>query len=300
MNALVAWRFLQGVAVPGIYAVAVAFLAAEWPAHRLGRAMAALLTGNVLGGFSGRFLSGIFADHLGGWRVSFVLLGVLLAAAAVTAVRLLPPDGSARPGARVVPLERVRLGDVAGEPRLLATYAVGFMVLFTQVATFTYVTFHLSAPPFSLGTAALSYLFTVYLIGAAVTPFAGRWIDAVGSRQAISVVLAAAMVGAALTLAPSLPLVVAGLTLVSTAVFISQAASTTYLRVAAPPRARSTASGIYVSLYYVGGSMGGLVPALAWRAGGWPACVALVAGVQVATLLVARWAWRPAAAAPGA
>jgi predicted MFS family arabinose efflux permease len=296
MDALVAWRFLQGVAVPGIYAVAVAFLAAEWPPHRLGRAMSALLTGNVLGGFSGRFLSGIFADHLGGWRVSFVLLGVLLAVAAVTAARLLPPERRAARGPRASPLESVRARDVVGEPRLLATYAVGFMVLFTQVATFTYVTFHLSAPPFSLGTAALSYLFTVYLVGAAVTPFAGRWIDAVGSRQAITVVVAVAVVGAGLTLAPSLPVVIAGLTLVSTAVFVSQAASMTYLRVVAPARGRSAASGIYVSLYYVGGSMGGLVPAVAWRVGGWPACVALVAAVQVATILVARRAWRSVAA----
>ena len=60
---------------------------------------------------------------------------------------------------------------------LVATYAVGFCVLFTQVAMFTYVTFHLAAPPFSLSTVALGWLFVVYLVGAAVTPFAGRWID---------------------------------------------------------------------------------------------------------------------------
>lgn len=296
VHALVAWRFLQGLAVPGVYAVSVAFLAAEWPPHRLATAMAALLTGNVLGGFSGRFLSGVLAEHLGGWRVSFVGLGLLLAASAVVATRLLPPDASGRAGAGPGP-EPVRWRDVLGERRLLATYAVGFMVLFTQVATFTYVTFHLAAPPFSLGTSALSVLFTVYLVGAVVTPFAGRWIDRVGSRRSITVVLAAAVLGAALTLAPSLALVVAGLTLVSTAVFVSQAASTTYLRTAAPPRARSAASGFYVSLYYVGGSLGGLVPALAWRVGGWPACVALVVAVQVATILVARRAWAPGVAA---
>ena len=38
---------------------------------------------------------------------------------------------------------------------------------------FTYVTFHLSEPPYSLSTAALGWLFVVYLVGAAVTPLAG-------------------------------------------------------------------------------------------------------------------------------
>ena len=297
VHALVAWRFLQGLAVPGIYAVTMAYLSEEWPPEGLGRAMSALITGNVIGGFSGRFLSGIVAEHLGGWRVAFVALAVLTAAAAVTATRLLPRGGHARSATAGGAVARARPRDVLGEPRLLATFAVGFMVLFSLVATFTYVTFHLSAPPFSLGTSSLSYLFTVYLVGAAVTPFAGRWIDRVGSRHAITVALGAAVLGGALTLAGSVALVVAGLTVVSTAVFVSQAASTTYLRTAARARARGAASGLYVSLYYLGGAAGGVVPAAAWHLGGWPACVGLIALVQLATIAVARAAWRPAARA---
>jgi predicted MFS family arabinose efflux permease len=295
LHALVVWRFLQGLAVPGIYAVTMAYLSSEWPADGLGRAMAALVTGNVIGGFTGRFLSGVIADHLGGWRISFVVLGVLTAVAAVTASRLLPADRTARHAGDAPPPERARPADVLGEPRLLATFAVGFMVLFSLTATFTYVTFLLSAPPFGLGTASLSYLFTVYLVGAVVTPFAGRWIDRVGSRHAITVALGAAIGGGALTLLPSLPAVVLGLTAISTAVFVSQSASTAYLRTAAPPRARSVASGIYVSIYYVGGATGGVLPAVAWRIGGWPACVALFATVQLGTILLARRAWRGAA-----
>jgi predicted MFS family arabinose efflux permease len=296
VSALIGWRFLQGLVMPGVYAVAMAYLAAEWPAPGLGRAMSALVTGNVIGGFSGRFLSGVAADHLGGWRASFVVLGVLTALAAFTAARLLPDDGHPRRAPGGVSPEGVRPRDLLGEPRLLATFAVGFMVLFSLVATFTYVTFHLSAPPFGLGTSALSYLFTVYLVGAVVTPFAGRWIDRVGSRRAITVALASAVVGGGLTLAPALSVVVAGLTVVSTAVFVSQAASTTYLRTAAPTRARAAASGVYVAVYYVGGALGGVVPALAWRAGGWTGCVLLVAAVQVTTILLARRAWRATAA----
>ena len=297
LRVLVALRFVQGLAVPGIYAVVMAHLAEAWPASDLGRAMSALVTGNVIGGFTGRLVSGIAAEHLGGWRAAFVALAVVTAAGGVAAARLLPRGDAHAPSAPAAGAGRARPRDILGEPRLLATFAVGFMVLFSLVATFTYVTFHLSAPPFELGTAALSYLFTVYLIGALVTPFAGRWIDRVGSRRAITVTLVLAVAGGALTLSRSLALVVAGLAVISTAVFVSQAASTTYLRTAAPARARGLASGIYVSLYYVGGAAGGLVPALAWHLGGWPACVALVALVQLLTIAVAQAAWRPRAAA---
>jgi predicted MFS family arabinose efflux permease len=296
IHALVAWRFLQGLAVPGIYAVTMAWMADRWPPHDLGRAMSFIVTGTVIGGFSGRVLSGLAADRLG-WRAAFVVLGLVTAAAALAATRLLPREARPTGAPAAAPAApRAILRDVLREPRLLATFAVGFNVLFTQVATFTYVTFHLAGPPFGLGTSALAWLFSVYLVGAVITPFAGRWIDRVGSRRAITVALGAAVGGGALTLAPALALVVAGLTVLSTAVFVSQAASTTYLRTAAPPRARAAASGVYVALYYVGGAMGGLVPALAWRVGGWSACVALVAVVQVATILLARRAWRPSAA----
>lgn len=290
---LVGWRFVQGLAVPGIYAVGVAFLAEEWPPAALGSAMSALITGNVIGGFTGRVLSGLAAD-LWGWRAAFVVLGLVTAAAAVTAARLLPRARRPRTPDRSAGAPPLRPADLLRAPRLLATFAVGFNVLFTQVAVFTYVTFHLSAPPFRLGSAALSSIFAVYLVGAAVTPLAGRWIDRVGSRRAVTVALAAALAGALLTLAPSVPLVVAGLAAVCTAVFVSQSASTAYLRTAAPPRLRAAASGLYVSCYYLGGAAGGVAPALTWRAGGWAACVAMVAVVQLATVALAHRAWRPA------
>ena len=45
--------------------------------------------------------------------------------------------------------------------RLLATYCIGFCVLFSLVATFTYITFYLAEPPFHLEPAALGSIFFV-------------------------------------------------------------------------------------------------------------------------------------------
>ena len=69
--------------------------------------------------------------------------------------------------------------------RLLAAYCSGFCVLGTQVALFTYVTFYLAGPPFHLSPGELGAIFCVYLVGAAITPFAGRAIDRYGHRPAV-------------------------------------------------------------------------------------------------------------------
>ncbi|MBI5068276.1 MAG: MFS transporter [Deltaproteobacteria bacterium] len=286
-----AWRFLQGLAVPGIYAVGIAYATVEWQAHGVGRAMASLMTGNVLGGFLGRLVAATAAARAS-WRAAFLALGAVTLAAALAVRHWLPP-GSDRPGP-------ARSGPRAGpagwgwllEPPLLATLAVGMGTLFTNGAMFTYVTFHLSAPPFSLSVAAIGWLFAVYLVGAAVLPFLGRWLDELGSRRAVAASTLVTLLGMGLTLLPSLAAVAAGLVLVSTAAFVANAAATAHLAVAAPPAVRSAAAGAYVSSYYLGGALGAVLPGAAWHRGGWPATVAFNAAVLVLATAGALIHWR--------
>ena len=185
--------------------------------------------------------------------------------------------------------------DLLRNRRLFATNVVGFCVLFSQVAIFTYVTFHLEAPPYGLSTAALGYLFIVYLFGAAVTPIAGRWVDMYGHRAGLAIGMSVGSIGAALTLTAPLALIVVGLALVGSGVFIAQATASSYIGVVTSED-RGLAVGLYSSAYYLVAQLGGALPSLFWESGGWTACVLLVISVQAATLAIALGFWRPAAA----
>jgi predicted MFS family arabinose efflux permease len=192
-------------------------------------------------------------------------------------------------------------------PRLVATFAVGFNVLFSLVGVFSWIGFHLAAAPFLLSTTALSSLFFVYLVGLVVTPAAGFLITRVGLRAGITGAILCSMTGVLLTLAPGLPVIILGLALVSSGVFIAQTASQSHLRVAAPPEARVTAAGLYLTFYYLGGTAAGVVPGAFWALGKWPACVAFIVFMQAVALTIALVGWRtpkPAATAvpelPGA
>jgi YNFM family putative membrane transporter len=294
LPALVAWRFLQGLAVPGVYAVGIAYAASAFAGRGVGRAMAAIVTGNVLGGFLGRTVSATVAEFLG-WRAGFVALGVLTIAGAAATARWLPHEGpraNANAAAAPHPAAGLRaLGRSLRVPPLAATFAVGFGLLFAQTATFTYVTFHLAGAPFRLGPAALGAIFAVYLAGAALTPLAGRWIDRSGPRVVLAGAVVLGVGGSLLTLAGALPLIVGGLALTCTSVFVGQSAATTHLSRAAPAEVRSVASGLYLSAYYAGGAVGGVLPSLTWGLGGWPACVALVVAVQLGMVALAVRFW---------
>ncbi len=292
---LIFWRFLQGIAIPGVIAVVVTYIGEEWPPERVALIMSFYVSGTALGGFTGRITAGFLADWLN-WRLSFVALGAMaLAGAAAVAAWL--PHGRRRPAAPPLALaeagfvRQIRL--LLRSRRLVATLAVGFNVLFAMVGVFTWITFHLSAPPFNLSTAALSSLFFVYLVGLVVTPAAGYLITHVGLRAGIGGAMCCSIAGVALTLAPSLLAVILGLAMLASGVFIAQTATQSHLHVAAPAGARVTAAGLYLTCYYLGGTAAGVVPGLFWEIGKWPACVGFIIAMQLIGLAIALIGWRP-------
>lgn len=286
---LIFWRFLQGIATPGIFASTIAYVHEVWPASRAGRGTAAYMSGTVLGGFTGRALAGVFAADVS-WHASFVALAILNAAIAAVLWARLPEERRAARLPRHDEPAAASAVHLFRNRRLLATFGVGFCVLFTQVAMFTYVTFHLARPPFGLSTVALGWLFVVYLLGAAVTPLSGAWVDEYGHRAGLASAMAIGAGGALLTLISSLPAIVVGLALCATGVFIAQATTSSYIG-AVTHRDRALAVGLYSTFYYGGGSTGGALPALFWSRGGWPACVALVVVVQVIGVMIAFTQW---------
>jgi len=291
---LVFWRFLQGLITPGVFATTIAYITEGWPPTAVAPVMSIYVSGTALGGFCGRALTGVLADRIG-WRASFLLLGIVSLGGAALVYWLLPDRPrrvaslAAGPAIRqvVAPmLQHLR------NARLLTTYLVGFNVLFSLVGVFTYITFYLAAPPFSLSTAKLSLLFVVYLFGLVATPLAGALLPRIGLLAGITGSILLSLVGVLLTLVHMLPVVIAGLALCCTGTFISQSCATSFLREAAPERSRASAVGLYVACYYLGGTVAGVAPSLAWHLGGWPACVLMVAAVDVLSIVIARRGWR--------
>jgi YNFM family putative membrane transporter len=290
---LVFWRFVQGMFMPGIFATAIAYVTEEWAENTVAVVMAIYISGTVLGGFLGRLATGLIADRYG-WHWSFLALGVANVVGGLLVAVLLP---HARYGGSVTGEVHVRrpLGHILRHLRntdLLITFGIGFNILFALVATFTYVTFHLAARPYGLSASGLSLLFSVYLAGLVATPVGGLLLARIDLRKGILAAVVLSLTGVLLTLAVPLWVIVIGLALCSSGVFIAQAAAIAYLRQAAPAGARVSAAGLYLSCYYIGGTVAGIAPDYAWKFGGWTACVALTAAVQLLTVVLILFGWR--------
>ena len=176
-------------------------------------------------------------------------------------------------------------------PQLLATYAIGFGTLFTFVALFTYVNFLLAAPPFNLSATFLGAIFVTYLAGAVVVLGLGRAVARFGRRALVTGAVVVWACGALLTLTPSLPVIVIGLAVAASGGFIVQATSTAYVAITAES-GRTSAIGFYAMAYYIGGSIGAVLPGLTWHSGGWPACVAMVLAMLAFMASMIWFGWK--------
>ncbi len=291
LSLVVLLRFLQGLAVPGVVVVMLAYLAEEFAGGGVARMTATYVGGTVMGGFCGRFITG-HAGELLGWRGAFVTLAALNFVGALLALWLLPPSR------HFVAKRDTRgawrtLAQHMRNRRLLAASAVGFCVLFSLVGTFTYVNFLLAAPPFKLSSAALANVFCVYLLGVVVTPLAGRYIVRFGFRRALLTALAISAAGLLLTLAPWLTAVVVGLAVCSSGVFVCQSAAVSFIAESVS-EGRSLATGLYNMTYYAGGASGSWLAGIAFEARGWGGAVAVIVLIQIVAAVIAWFGWRAA------
>jgi predicted MFS family arabinose efflux permease len=289
LHVLVLWRFALGLALPPIFTVVVAYIGEEWPPAQATGAMGVYMAATGVGGFAGRLVSGLLAD-LVGWRSGFLITAALTFACGLAVAVILPRERNFTRSGGILASGRAMLGHLRNR-QLLATYAVGFGTLFTFVALFTYVNFLLAAPPFNLTPTLLGSIFVTYLAGSFTVLWLGRAITRFGRRTMVLAAIVIWCAGALLTLVPSLPVIILALAVAASGGFIVQATSTAYVALTAES-GRTSAIGFYAASYYVGGSVGAVLPGLTWSVGGWPACVAMVLVMQAAMATVILLAWK--------
>jgi MFS family permease len=282
-------RFVQGLLLPFIFTVTIAYMADEFSPATATKLAGIYLSGTISGGFSGRLVSG-FVTEFFGWRASFIVIGLISLGVALLVLFMLPRERQFRRVAGWGQTLR-SFPEHLSNPKLLANYLIGFGVLFSLVAIFTFLNFRLAEPPYALGPAALGSIFTVYLGGVAISPVAGRIAALRGRRPVMIAAFITVALGLALTLLSSLLWILLGLLLCVCGIFAQQTVATGYTGIAART-AKSTAAGLYVTAYYVGGSCGGILPAAAWHSSGWPGCAAITTAVQIVMLVTAAMLYR--------
>jgi YNFM family putative membrane transporter len=268
-------RVAQGLCMASAFTLTLAYLGEECSATDAGGAFAAYITGNVASNLIGRLISAGVADHFG-LAANFYFFSALNLAGAVLVYFTIRTTMPILPAGEASSTPLAILSKHLRNPPLLASFGIGFCILFAFIGTFTYVNFVLVREPLSLGRMALGFVYFVFLPSIVTTPFAGAAVKRFGTRPTFWSALALAGLGLPLLMLPNLSAVIAGLMLVGVGTFFAQAAATGFVGRAATAD-RGSASGIYLACYFFGGLVGTAVLGQIFDRFGWQACVGGIA-----------------------
>ncbi|HSO14995.1 MAG TPA: MFS transporter [Arthrobacter sp.] len=296
---LLGLRMLEGMALGGIPAIAIAYLNEEVNKAHAALAAGTYVAGTTLGGLAGRLAAGV-AGELWGWRAAALAVSVLAAVAAALFLVLVPQargfTAAAAGGFRGA------LRTLAGHgrnPRLLALYIQAFLLMGGFVAVYNYLGFRLSGEPFSLPATLISLIFLAYLSGTVSSRWAGGLAARFGRRTVLIAGTALMVAGLALTLTQLLALIMAGLLLFTGGFFAAHSIGAGWTGAIATT-GRAQAASLYNLAYYLGSSVIGWAGGLVFQSLGWTALALTVIGLACATAAITAVVHpaRPAAERP--
>ena len=279
-------RVIQGLFMSASFTLTLAYLAEQCSAKAAGGAFAAYITGNVASNLFGRLMSAAVADHFGlsanfHLFATLNLCGAALAFLALSKAKPMAATDAARSAFSA-------FGEHLKNPALRAAFAIGFLILFAFIGTFTYVNFVLVREPFAISPMQIGLVYFVFVPSVLTTPFAGLVAVRFGTRPTFWSALALAGIGLPMLVTRELPLVLVGLALVGVGTFFAQAAATGFVGRAATGD-RGSAGGIYLACYFFGGLVGSAILGQTFDRLGWPACVG---GIAIALALAGFLAFR--------
>jgi len=256
-SSLLASRVAQGVFVPGVTAIMLSYVQRIYPEDQRGMGMGIYMAATGFGAVMGRLLSG-WVTYLYSWRVAFGVFALLLVIALIAMGVGLPSDPPTHHPSRT----EIRPSSLFS-PKVFSVLLVPMVVFFSFMAMTTFVTYHLAGEPFYLNSAQMGTLFLVLLLSIVVSPLAGRYSDTIGRIWVLFMGVGLLLFGIVLTQIESYWWILAGIGFVTMGMFSVQAVAPAYLGDQVPTQRRSSAI-LYQFFFYLGGTLGTIIPVWAW------------------------------------
>ncbi|MCA6916407.1 MFS transporter [Pectobacterium versatile] len=283
-NGVLIMRAMMGLSLSGVAAVAMSYLSEEIHPSVLAFSMGLYISGNSIGGMSGRLVSGVLTDYFP-WRVAIGTIGVLALIAAITFWRILPESRHFRPGSlrpKTLLLNSKLHWRDAGLPLL---FLEGFLLMGAFVTLFNYIGYRLLAPPYLLSQAVVGLLSVVYLTGSYSSPKAGALTARYGRGPVLSIAILLMLAGLGMTALSLLFAIFGGMMLFTAGFFAAHSVASSWIGQRAR-RAKGQASSMYLFSYYLGSSLAGTLGGFFWHSFGWMGITAFLSALLLLALAV--------------
>ena len=283
-HGILVMRALVGLSLSGVAAVGMTYLSEEIHPSFVAFSMGLYISGNSIGGMSGRLLSGVFTD-LFNWRVAVAVIGCFALASALMFWKILPPSRHFRPSSLRPKTLLINFRLHWRDKGLPLLFLEGFLLMGSFVTLFNYIGYRLMQSPWMLSQAVVGLLSVAYLTGTWSSPKAGAMTSKYGRGPVMIAFTAIMLLGLLLTLFSSLWLIFPGMLLFTAGFFAAHSVASSWIGPRAK-RARGQASSLYLFSYYLGSSLAGTLGGVFWHSYGWNGVGGFIAAMLVLAVVV--------------
>jgi YNFM family putative membrane transporter len=284
-HALLLTRFLMGIALAGIPAVAMAYIAEEVHGDSIGGAMGLYIGGAAIGGMAGRLATSVVSDLLG-WRFALAGIGAISLIGAGVFWWAAPHSRSFVSRKHDWPSFLASVRMLSNDAALPWLYAEAFLLMGAFVTIYNYVSFRLLAPPYSLRQSTVGAIFLFYIVGSFSSTWFGKLAGRLGRRKVFWIPILVFLGGIAMTAASPLTAVVLGIGVATVGYFGAHSVASSWVGRRGGV-ARAQAAAFYLFFLYVGSSILGTVGGIAWSRAGWTGVASFTGLLIVLALLIA-------------
>jgi len=278
-------RIIQGIVFAGIPAIAMAYLGEEMDPSSLGVAMGLYISGNSVGGLSGRIIMGTVTD-LFSWKIGMLSLGILSLLVSIYFVWALPASRHFEPKPLQLKSLTKSLFTHLKDPGLLCLFGIAFTLMGGFVTLYNYISYKLLGEPYNLSTTIVGWIFIVYLVGTFSSAWFGSLSDQFGRGKVLFAGILIMLSGALLTLPVPLLIKILGLIVFTFGFFGSHSIASSWVSHRAKKN-KAQASSLYLFAYYFGSSVGGTTGGVFWSLFGWNGVIAFISAFITLSLLLA-------------
>ncbi|WP_312509798.1 MFS transporter [Chryseobacterium culicis] len=284
LTLLIAIGVIKGFVVSGVSAVALAYLTEEVDALAVPAAISMYLSGNTIGGMSGRIMATLFAGEFG-WRNAVLLIGVESLILGAVFWKLFPESRFFNPQKTDYHLKVKQMKFFLTNPYMLRLYCTAALLMGVFVSVYNYLTFRLEAQPFSLSHFVIAFIFLMYIFGVFGTMIVGRLSKRFPMNNILKASILSMIIGAALLLSENIYILIFGLGLFTLSFFAAHTMASQMTALYAK-RGKSSATSIYWLFYYFGSSILGSGTGYLLHAYSWNVFIAVLISTVVIALLL--------------
>lgn len=280
---LLVFRFLQGFALAGLPAAALAYISEEVDRKGMGLASAIYIASNALGGMAGRFLTAYLVGQYA-WQTTFYLwagVGIIIL---FMVLFLLPNSRFFRPIHTPFKKDLKSYADHLKNPILLLFFLLGIILQLSFTGIWTYLPFYLQSDPFYLSLQTISFFYLAYGLGVIGSSVAGLLVNRFELNHVRMIAIIVMTIGILLTLYQTLYSVVIGLCLICLGFFTAHSLTATSVTLIATHH-KGSASSLYLASYYIGVSMGSTVFAPIWEKLDWRGLITIASILPIAYMI---------------